>query len=237
MSAEASGSAFDGMHVNTNLLQPLQRWVERDPDRVVAMERDGDRVVDWSARRTAERVRAVAKGLVAGGVEPGDRVALMSHTRLDWMIADLAIMSAGAVTVPVYETSSGEQLGWILEDSEAVIAIVENDEMRSLFDSVADRVRSCREVVTIDPDEDQPGLDRLTELGADVDDAAIDRRAGALGADDLATVIYTSGTTGRPKGCMLTHRNLCSNVAQTVDAMGSEIRPDDSGLLFLPLAH
>ena len=237
MSAEAMGTAFEGVAANANLLQPLQRWVERDPHRVVAMERDGDRVVEWTARRTAERVRAVAKGLVASGVEPGERVALMSHTRLDWMIADLAIMSAGAVTVPVYETSSGEQLGWILEDSEAVIAIVENDEMRSLFDTVRDRVPTCREVVTIDPAEGQPGLDRLTELGADVDDAEIDRRAEALRADDLATVIYTSGTTGRPKGCMLTHRNLCANVAQIVDAIGSEIRPDDSGLLFLPLAH
>ena len=237
MGVEASGSAFEGVDANANLLQPLQRWVERDPDRVVAMERNGDQVVDWTARQTAERVRAVAKGLVACGVEPGERVALMSHTRLDWMIADLAIMSAGAVTVPVYETSSGEQLGWILEDSEAVVAIVENAEMRSLFDSVGDRVQSCREVVTIDPAEGQPGLDRLAELGADVDDAEIDRRAEALGADDLATVIYTSGTTGRPKGCMLTHRNLCANVAQTVDAIGSEIRPDDSGLLFLPLAH
>ena len=237
MGMEASGAAFEGVDANANLLQPLQRWVERDPERSVAMERDGDQVVHWSARRTAERVRAVAKGLVARGVEPGERVALMSHTRLDWMIADLAILSAGAVTVPVYETSSGEQLGWILEDSEAVLAIVENEEMRSLFDGIHDRVRSCREVVTIDPAEGQPGLDRLAELGADVEDGEIDRRVEALGADDLATVIYTSGTTGRPKGCMLTHRNLCSNVAQTVDAIGSEIQPDDSGLLFLPLAH
>jgi len=237
MSAQAAGTTFEGVDAKANLLQPLRRWAERDPDRVVAMERAGDRVVDWTARQTAERVRAVAKGLVASGVAPGDRVALMSHTRLDWMIADLAIMSAGAVTVPVYETSSSEQLAWILEDSGAVVAVVENDEMRSLFDSVRDRGPDCREVVTIEPVDGQPGLDRLVELGADVDDGEIERRTDAVVADDLATVIYTSGTTGRPKGCMLTHRNLCSNVAQTVDAIGSEIRADDTGLLFLPLAH
>ncbi|HUS42962.1 MAG TPA: long-chain fatty acid--CoA ligase [Ilumatobacteraceae bacterium] len=237
MSAQACGPTFAGVDINANLLESLQQWVERDPDRVVAMERNGDQVVDWTAQRTAERVRAVAKGLVACGVEPGERVALMAHTRLDWMIADLAIMSAGAVTVPVYETSSGEQLGWILEDSGAVVAIVENDEMCSMFDSVHDRAQSCREVVTIEPVDGQRGLDRLVELGAGVDDDEIDRRVSALGADDLATVIYTSGTTGRPKGCMLTHRNLCANVAQIVDAIGSEIGPDDSALLFLPLAH
>ncbi len=237
MRTEASGPTFEGIDVGTNLLQPLQRLVERDPDRVVAMTRDGDHFVDWTAKQTAEQVRAVAKGLVACGVEPGDRVALMAHTQLEWVIADLAILSAGAVTVPVYETSSAEQLGWILEDSGAVIAIVESDELRALEGTVHDRAPSCRHVFIIEPTDDLPGLDQLAELGAHVADDEIDRRMTALGPDDLATVIYTSGTTGRPKGCMLTHRNLCANVAQTVGAIGSEIVPDDRSLLFLPLAH
>jgi long-chain acyl-CoA synthetase len=237
MNTEAQGPSFEAVDPNTNLLQPLQRLVERDPDLVVAMTRRGDHVDDWTAAQIAARVRAVAKGLVASGVAPGERVLLMSHTRLEWMIADLAILTAGGVTVPVYETSSAEQLGWIMEDSGAVFAIVENDEMRALFDGVRDRAPACREVVTIEPNGGRAGLEQLTELGATVDDGEIDRRSSALGADDLATVIYTSGTTGRPKGCMLTHRNLCANVAQTVDAIGSEIVRGDSGLLFLPLAH
>lgn len=237
MRTEVRGPLLEEIEPDANLLQPLRRLLERDPSQVIAMTRDGDHFVDWTAEQTAERVRAVAKGLVACGVEPGERVALMAHTGLAWVIADLAIMSAGAVTVPVYETSSAVQLGWILEDSGAIVAIVENEELRALAGTVADQAPGCRHVFTIEPADGPPGLDRLAELGASIDDDDIDRRITALAADDLATVIYTSGTTGRPKGCMLTHRNLCANVAQVVDAIGSEITPDDRGLLFLPLAH
>jgi long-chain acyl-CoA synthetase len=237
MQTEVSGPAFGGVAADANLLRSLQRLLEIEPDRVIALEHRGDDLVDWTVEQTAEQVRAAAKGLVACGIEPGDRVALMSHTRLEWMLADLAIMSAGAVTVPVYETSSADQFAWILEDSGAVVAIVENDDLRALHDTVRDRAPECREVFTIAPSEGVAGLDRLAELGRSVDDDEIDRRSTALGPDDLATIIYTSGTTGRPKGCMLTHRNLCANVAQVVDAIGSEIGTGDRGLLFLPLAH
>jgi long-chain acyl-CoA synthetase len=237
MQTEVSGPAFVGVDSDANLLQPLQRWVEQDGDRVIAMSREGDHFVDWTAARIADRIRSVAKGLVGCGVEPGDRVALMSHTRLEWVIVDMAILSAGAVTVPVYETSSAEQLAWILEDSGAVVVVVETDEMRAVFETIRDQAPNCRHVYIVDAVDDGPGLDRLESLGRNVDDGEIDRRSAKLGADDTATVIYTSGTTGRPKGCVLTHGNLCANVAQTVDAIGDEIRPDDVGLLFLPLAH
>jgi long-chain acyl-CoA synthetase len=237
MQTEVNGPAFAGVGSGANLLQPLQRLVEQDPDRVIAMTREGDRFVDWTNAQLADRIRAVAKGLVACGVEPGDRVALMTHTRLEWVVVDMAIMSAGAVTVPVYETSSAEQLAWILEDSGAVVAIVETDEMRALYDGVRDHAPGCRQVFTVESAEGSAGLDELQRLGVDVDDGEITRRSEALGPDDTATVIYTSGTTGRPKGCVLSHGNLCANVAQTVDAIGDEIRPDDVGLLFLPLAH
>jgi long-chain acyl-CoA synthetase len=237
MKTEVSGPPFDGIGADANLLQPLRRLLERDGDRVIALTRDGDRFVDWTARQVADRVRAVAKGLVARGVEPGDRVALMSHTRLEWMIVDLAIMSAGAVTVPVYETSSAEQLAWILEDSGAVMAVVETADMLAMYREVCGQAPACRHVVTTETVEGAEDLDGLEALGTDVDDRDIDRRSAALGPQDTATVIYTSGTTGRPKGCVLTHGNLCANVAQTVDAIGSEVRPDDVGLLFLPLAH
>jgi len=237
MKTEVSGPPFIGVAADANLLQPLQRLAEHDGDRVIALTREGDRFVDWTAEQIADRVRAVAKGLVASGVEPGDRVALMSHTRLEWMIVDLAVMTAGAVTVPVYETSSAEQLAWILEDSGAVVSVVETAEMLALYHDVHEQASACRDVFTIETVDGAPDLDGLEALGSDVDDVDIDRRSAALGAQDAATVIYTSGTTGRPKGCVLTHGNLCANVAQTVDALGSEIRPDDVGLLFLPLAH
>ncbi len=136
MKTEVSGPSFDGVAADANLLLPLRRLVEHDGDRVIALTREGDRFVDWTAEQIADRVRAVAKGLVACGVEPGDRVALMSHTRLEWMIVDLAVMSAGAVTVPVYETSSVEQLAWILEDSGAVAAVVETAGMLALYHDV-----------------------------------------------------------------------------------------------------
>ena len=237
MKIEASGQPFDGIAADANLLEPLRRLVEHDGDRVIALTRQGDRFIDWTAQQIADRVRTVATGLVACGVEPGDRVALMSRTRLEWMIVDLAIMSAGAVTVPVYETSSAEQLAWILEDSGAVVAVVETAEMLALYRDVRERAATCRHVFTIETVDDAQDLDGLEALGIDEDDGAIDRRSAALGPDDTATVIYTSGTTGRPKGCVLTHGNLCAHGAQTVDAIGSEIRPDDVGLLFLPLAH
>jgi long-chain acyl-CoA synthetase len=232
---ETSGPQFVGIEPDANVLQALERLLQRDPDRVIAMTRAGDVFVDWTVKQAVVAVRSMAEGLVACGVEVGDRVALMAHTRYEWFLVDMAIMSAGAVTVPIYETSSAEQLEWILSDSGAVVAIVETDAMRGLYDSV--EASACRHVFTIDTIEGAPDLDRLELLGATVDAEEIDRRVQALGSDALATVIYTSGTTGRPKGCMLTHGNLCANVAQTVDAIGSEMRPDDRGLLFLPLAH
>jgi long-chain acyl-CoA synthetase len=237
MVTEAAGVAFDDIAVDANLLRPVRRLVDDEPDRVIATTKQGDELVEWSARQIADRVNGLARGLVACGVEPGDRVALMSRPRLDWVIVDLAIMSAGAVTVPVYDTSSAEQLAWILEDSGAVVAIVETGEMQTLYDTVSDRVPTCRRLFTIDSATDGDDLEQLERLGATVAVEEIERRSNALGPDDLATVIYTSGTTGRPKGCMLTHRNLCSNVAQTVEAIGSQIRSDDRALIFLPLAH
>jgi long-chain acyl-CoA synthetase len=237
MRHEASGPAFGGIGPDANLLAPLRRLVERDGDRVIALTREGDRFVDWTVAQTADRVRAVAKGLVACGVEPGQRVALMCHTRFEWVVVDLAIMSAGAVTVPVYDTSSAQQLAWILEDSGAVVAILEHGDMRAMYDGLDQQTLSCHHVFTIDGGDDGGRLGDLEALGGEVDDDEIERRSAALGPDDIATVIYTSGTTGRPKGCVLTHGNLCANVAQTVDAIGAEIRSDDVGLLFLPLAH
>jgi long-chain acyl-CoA synthetase len=216
-----------------NLLEPLWRHAERTPDRPLLAYREGEGFVDVTAREVADRVRQLAAGFIALGVEPGDRIALMSHTRLEWTVVDLAILAAGAVTVPIYETSSAEQIEWIVSDSGAVAIVVETPEHAGLVAQVADRIPACRHTFVIDAG----GLDELAARAVDAPEGAVDGAVAAITHDDLATLIYTSGTTGRPKGCMLTQGNLCTNVAQASQAWDSILRDDDTTLLFLPLAH
>jgi long-chain acyl-CoA synthetase len=218
---------------SANLVEPLLRHAERTPERPLLAYRDGDRFVDVPAREVGERVRKLAAGLISIGVEPGDRVALMSHTRREWTELDYAILAAGAATVPIYETSSAEQIEWIVSDSGAVAIILETPEHAALFAEVADRLPACRAPFVID----DGGLDDLIACGVEVPLATVDDRVAALTHDDLATIIYTSGTTGRPKGCVLTQGNLCTNVAQASQSWDPILRDDDTTLLFLPLAH
>src|SRR6476659_420634 len=173
------------------------------PDAVAFSRRTGEGWTDITAREFLDQVTAVAKGLVAAGVGPGDRVALMSRTRYEWTLLDYAIWFAGAVTVPIYETSSVEQVAWVVEDSGADLAVVETAQhAERLHTACADG--QLREVWVLD----EGGVDDLTAGGAGLHDDLVDRRRAALGPDSLATIIYTSGTTGRPKGCMLTHGNF-----------------------------
>ena len=204
------------------------------PDAVSFRRPDGSG--GWSAVTAAafrEEVEGLARGLVAAGVEPGDRVALLSRTRYEWTLVDFAIWTAGAVTVPVYESSSRDQVAWVLEDSGARCVVVETEAHAGLLS----RAR--------DGDDDGPtwtiesgGLDQLRELGAGVRPAELDVRRAALSCESPATLIYTSGTTGRPRGCVLTHGNflvLAENVAAILrDLVSGE---EASTLLFLPLAH
>src|SRR6516164_2176460 len=190
--------------------------------------------VDVTAGQFKDEVVAVAKGLVAAGIEPGDRVALMSRTRYEWTLIDYAIWTVGAITVPVYETSSDEQAEWILSDSGARACFVETTSYGDIIASIRDRVPGLSHLWQIDSD-----LDSLRAAGADVGDEVVTERAAAAGAADLATVIYTSGTTGRPKGCELTHENLLADVRNAFLGpltLVSEVQ-DSSTLLFLPLAH
>jgi long-chain acyl-CoA synthetase len=209
------------------------RWAEQAPDRPIVSFRLGDEFVDVSAADFLRRVRALAKGLIASGVEPGDRVVLMSHTRLEWLVIDYAILAAGGVTVPVYETSSSEQLEWILSDSGAVLAFVETPAMRASYEEVHAHATACRDVYVID----ERGIEELSDRGRDVADSVLDERIAALSADRIATIVYTSGTTGRPKGCVQTHGNLCTNVVQNIGAVRSMLTDDEVTLVFLPLAH
>ena len=229
----ATGRPLVPLPLDAHLLRPLFDRCETEPGSVLAARRDGDRFVDVTVKDVCESVWRVAKGFVASGVAPGDRVALMSHTRLEWMILDYAILAAGGVTVPIYDTSSVDQIRWIVCDSEAVMCVVETPAMLAHFGQIRADAPTCREVIVIDTG----ALDVLERRGATVADSSIDERIATLDLDSIATIIYTSGTTGRPKGCVLTHGNLRSNTAQVLDAIGSEVRPDDTGLLFLPLAH
>lgn len=180
-----------------------------------------------------ERVRAVAAGLIAIGVQQGDRVALMSATRLEWTVADLAILSAGAVTVPIYETSSPAQCGWILSDSGAKAAIAGTADQTEKLNAARDRATQLGEVFVID----DGGLEALAQRADDAHRAQVAERAAARRQSDLATIVYTSGTTGRPKGCMLTHGNLLWTVRQFQGRMPQLLGPGTCTLLFLPLAH
>ena len=188
---------------------------------------------DVTAGAVPAEVAGLAKGLIAAGIEPGDRVALLSRTRYEWTLADYAIWAAGAVTVPVYETSSAEQVEWIVSDSGARAAIAETDQHVAIIDSLRDRLPGLSQVWRIS------GLDELAATGADVTDEQLRQHRTSRRASDLATIIYTSGTTGRPKGCELTHRNLLSAVRNAVHGALPEIFEIAGGstLLFMPLAH
>jgi long-chain acyl-CoA synthetase len=203
------------------------------PDHVQLRRRRGDTWQDVTCRELLDEVCAVARGLVAAGVGPGDRVGIMSRTRAEWTVADLATWFAGAVPVPVYETSSAEQVAWVLGDSGAVGCFVESRAHAETVGAVRDRLPGLREVWVLDDD----ALGDLTAAGTDVDDAELVARRATLRADSLATLIYTSGTTGRPKGCMLTHGNLLAGTRNALAVLQEVFGADSSTLLFLPLAH
>jgi long-chain acyl-CoA synthetase len=188
---------------------------------------------DVTARQFRTEVSALAKGLIAAGIEPGDRIGLMSRTRYEWTLVDYAIWAAGGVPVPVYETSSADQVEWILGDSAARAVFAENGKHEQTISGARDRLSGLDQLWLFD------GLDALAASGSQITDEQLEQRRTSRTAADLATIIYTSGTTGRPKGCELSHGNLLADVrnafggplADVIDVGGS------STLLFLPLAH
>ena len=194
--------------------------------------RDGQwRDVTW--QQFGDEVRGVAKGLIASGVAAGDRVALQAKTRYEWTVFDFAIWTAGAVVVPVYETSSADQVAWILSDSGATAIIVESGEHAAAVESVRDQAPALTSVHVIDDD----AVGALTAAGKDVPDSELDARRATLSADSLATLIYTSGTTGRPKGCELTHGNFLFEIDNGITLLDRFMSVQGSLLLFIPLAH
>jgi long-chain acyl-CoA synthetase len=195
------------------------------------------RPVTW--QEFGDQVRALAAGFIAAGVQPGDRVALMSRTRFEWTLIDYAILAAGGVTVPIYPTSSLEQVAWILSDSGAVAAVLETGDHAKLVAAARHTLPRLSHVWQIDADGELPGLPELTEHGATVTPEQVERRRRSRGAADLAEIVYTSGTTGRPKGCMLSHGNIVANARNCMQNDGFQrvFNEHHSTLLFLPLAH
>jgi long-chain acyl-CoA synthetase len=192
---------------------------------------------DWTGVTTTQfrdEVVAQAAGLIASGVGPGDRVAILAATRYEWTLYDFAIWAAGAVPVPIYVTSSPEQIEWILYDSGAIGVIVENAALELKVEGMRARVPALRHVWQIDGG----AVEQLTSAGKAVSTADVDTRRAAVVPDDLATIIYTSGTTGRPKGCVLTHRNFLLAGGNAVEYLAPLFKGGDAAtLLFLPVAH
>jgi len=213
----------------TNLISE-RAWFEAD--RITMSRPLGDGWQPLTARQVEEEIRATAKGLVAAGIQIGDRVAIMARTRYEWTILDFAIWFAGGCVVPIYETSSAEQVDWILNDSGSVGLIVETPAHRELVAPVLPSHTKHVWVMTEDV------LATLRKAGQNVSDDEIDSRRKALVPETLATLIYTSGTTGRPKGVQLTHGNFLAECGNVVEgASDLFLKPGGSTLLFLPVAH
>ncbi|MFE9607196.1 AMP-dependent synthetase/ligase [Streptomyces sp. NPDC006012] len=207
------------------------------PDDVVLRRRDDDGWRPVTAAGFAREVMAVAKGLIAAGLEPGGRIAVMSRTRYEWTVLDFAVWAAGGLTVPVYPTSSADQVEWIVRDSDARYVVTETAEnTATVRTGTADHPEPVRTWTL-----DEGALDRLTDLGRDVPDEDVAKRRAVLAPGTVATICYTSGTTGRPKGCVLTHANLHAEAANTVQLLHpvfTEVTGERAAtLLFLPLAH
>lgn len=220
----------DGWNITTLLDRRLDRYAERTM---------AERKVDGAWRRVsgaafAAEVAGVAKGLIARGIAPGDRVAIMSRTRYEWTVLDFAIWAAAAVPVPIYETSSPDQVQWILSDAGVRLAVVETAEHAERVASIPSAGLALEATVVID----DGGLATLTAEGEGVSDDVLAERRAAPSLDDLATIIYTSGTTGRPKGVELTHRNFVTLAVNGIEGLGDVCAgPDKRTLLFIPLAH
>jgi len=217
-----------------NITNQIEELFARNPEfPSVAIQTDHE----WSTITAAQfrtQVRSVAKGLIAEGLQPGDRIAILSRTRFEWTVADYAIWYAGCVTVPIYETSSPEQVEWIVSDAHVVATFFEAQRTTHAFNPIAANVPHMTRSYLFSDNV----LAELALKGAHVSDSDLESRRSASGTTDPATLIYTSGTTGRPKGCIISHGNLMTEVDTLVKSVPEVFDlPDASTLIFLPLAH
>src|SRR5450830_1288858 len=218
--------------INALLAGRLERYAD-----VTFIKRKATTDARWepvTAREFDAAVVAVAKGLVARGIEPGQSVGIMSRTRFEWTLLDFAIWAAGAVPVPLYETSSAEQVQWILSDADVRLLVVETAEHAAVVAETRPTLTGLQAVLVLD----DGAIDTLAGDGAEVADEEITRRRAVATGADVATIIYTSGTTGRPKGVEFTHGNFVDLALNAVAELGEQVCPPGSRtLLFMPLAH
>jgi long-chain acyl-CoA synthetase len=217
----------------TNAVSLLQMVATDTPETVSLAYRDGEAFVDVTAAEMWASVREIAAGLVAAGIKPGDRIALHSGTRIEFTLFDYAIWAAGAATTTIYETSSAEQIRWVISDSDSVAIVTENSDTAAVYQEVADDLPECTQMFVIS----DGAVDSLKAMATDESRAETNRRIAAIAHGDLATLVYTSGTTGMPKGCVLTHYNFAWEVTQLDDSVADLMGPGNSTLMFLPLAH
>lgn len=219
---------------NSNITDLLVARAAQTPDLAIyAVEQPNGSWVDISASRFLGEVRELAKGFIAAGIQPGQTVAIMSHTCYQWALVDFALWFAGAVPVPIYETSSPAQMSWILTDSDAVGIVLEDAEMAVKLAEVKSQTAYLRNVWRLDDDS----LSQLAKLGREVSDELLETRRTTAKLKDLATIIYTSGTTGKPKGCELLHRGFIDLSKNAELDIPSVLNTKHSTLLFLPMAH
>ncbi|WP_458116699.1 AMP-dependent synthetase/ligase [Arthrobacter sp. D2-10] len=189
---------------------------------------------DVSTECFLDQVRALAKGMIARGVQPGDSVAVMSKTRYEWTLADFAIWFTGAVTVPIYETSSAHQVSWILEDSAAVVVLVENEEKAVTVRQAAPDAQ----LILMNYDDGASSFATLISAGESVSDEELESARSSRTLEDVASLVYTSGTTGHPKGCEITHANFALFAVNTVEFLPELLKQENARtIMFLPLAH
>jgi long-chain acyl-CoA synthetase len=226
----------------SNVTDLLLEQHAKDPVHALYSRKGPSGWTDVSVQHFLQQVTALAKGLIAGGITPGETVAVMSATRYEWTVVDFAIWFAGGVTVPIYETSSAAQVEWILHDSGARRVFVEDQAKAALVQGVLDASTVLGDrlvaVVRMEHDGAAPNLASLAAAGTGVTDAELERHRTAASLADVASLVYTSGTTGKPKGCEITHANFAL-VAKNIVLFLPELlmQPRSRTLMFLPLAH
>lgn len=236
-SEDAAGASGDGSGTGAETIAAMFLEASSRHEGTALTWPEGDSWKELSYAELGTRVREIAKGLIALGIEAGDRVAIFSETRPEWTLTDFGSACAGAVVASIYHTSSEEEARHVLESSGARLVFCEGGKPRRRIDSIREEISSIEHVVLLDSegDDEAMSLDDLVERGSEADDGQVDERVESIGADDLFTLIYTSGTTGPPKGCMLTNANFRSNARMVIDAL--EPGEDPVFYVFLPLAH
>jgi long-chain acyl-CoA synthetase len=220
--------------INENITDLLLNRVRKTPNiALYAIEKTPGVWTDVSAKDFLEQVEDLAKGFIATGIKPGDAVGIMSRTRYEWALVDYALWFAGAVSVPIYETSAPAQIEWVLSDSESVALFVETSEHQSRFETIKASVPKVKQVWKLDDDP----LVKLVAMGRDVSSEQLEKARTSQNLDSLATIIYTSGTTGKPKGCELLHRGFVDLSKNAMLELPEVVQEGKATVLFLPLAH